>query len=394
MFFIKLTLFKIKRMLRFLPGITAGALALCFIMGIFAYGANKLIYKENAVDKQVIGVVRPEEDKYIDLVLGMVKNIESVESICEFTYVNDEATALEMLNSGELDGAVILPYRFIQNIVYGENVPARVILPENSSLYSRLFKDLADNGIGMLADVQAAVQAGFYSTEGEDNKALDEKVKDYNMMYLNIYLPRGELFKNENVSASGTLSIGEYYGIGAISVILLLSGTCLAFVTGNENKSFESILKRRGIGKVALFLADNIMVMVFYILLYALIIAGLYIGGIDFSFNITAAFLSLVLISLIVSGVYTVFSAWAGALVLFVFVLVSAFVGGAVLPEAFLPESVAFFTGYSPVYIIYGLLSAFLTEELAVSFGIYSAMVAGIYAFVVGVQLFREVKEV
>ena len=77
MFFIKLTLLKIKRMLRFLPGVLAGALALCFIMGIFAFGADKFIYKENTVVKQQVGVVRPEEDKYIDIALEVWYDINN-----------------------------------------------------------------------------------------------------------------------------------------------------------------------------------------------------------------------------------------------------------------------------------------------------------------------------
>ncbi len=390
MFFVKLTLFKIKRMLRFLPGVLAGALALCFIMGIFAYGANHLIYKETAVVKQQIGVVRPENDKYIDLALGMVKNVESVDALCEFSYIDDEQTALKMLEEGKLNGVVVLPYRFIQDIVHGKNTPARVFLPKNSELYGKLFKDLADNGIGMLADVQAAVQAGFFAVEGKDNHILEAKTDDFNMMYFEIFLPREKLFREKSVSASGNLTVSEYYGVMAVSVLCLLVGICLAFITGGESEALKSLLKRNGVGKYVLFIVDNITLIFFYFIIFVLIYVGFYFAGIELRFNFSAIALSIVLVAALVSGIYNIFQSWSGALVLFVIVVISAFVGGAVLPQAFLPEVVARFTPYSPVYILFALMQNTLTDGFTFSLWFtYGVMLAIIYGLVFFVQLFR-----
>ena len=395
MFFIKLTLLKIKRMLRFLPGVLAGALALCFIMGIFAFGADKFIYKENTVVKQQVGVVRPEEDKYIDLALNLLKNIKSVETICDFSYVDNEEAALEMLENGELDAAVILPYHFIQDIVHGKNTPAKVIMPENSGLYAKVFKDLADNGIGMLADVQAAVQGAYYAVDDKDSLLLEEKNQDFNMVYFDIFLPREELFRERQVSASDVLSLSKYYGIMAVIVIMLLCGMCLGFTIGGENKAFAEAVKRKGMGRAVLFAANNITVIVFYIMLTAVVMGGVYAAGTDMRFDIGAIALAVILISALVCGIYTVFSPWAGALILFVITLVSAFVGGAVLPEAFLPDSVAHFTCYSPVYVLFDCLSNIFTKNFVFgSWAVYFITLVGIYAVTFLVQIYREVADV
>lgn len=395
MFYIKLLILKIKKMLRSLPGILAGALALCLIAGVFAYAGGKLIYGEQTVVKQRVGVVYPEDDKYIGIALGMVKNIDSVRSICTFENVADENTALEMLKAGELNAAVILPGRFIQDIVHGVNTPARIIMPKDSELYAEVFRSLADNGISMLADVQSAVQASFYASEGKDYKALEEKNDDFNMMYMDIFLPREKLFAYKSVSAAGDLSITEYYAVMAIVVFMLLCGMCLAFVTGTENKALYASARRRGIGRFALFAADNAAVLVFYLLLSAALAAALYAAGIDIRADFLALFIAVFLLSALVSGIYTVFSPWSGAMVLFVLTLVSAFVGGAVLPAAFLPEAIARYTPYSIVYVVFDALSNFVRDGFVFgSMPVWLVMLAVIYSAVFVVQSAREACEV
>lgn len=358
MFFLKLTFFKIKRMLRFLPGIMAGALALCVVGAVFAFGAQSFVYKDRQVERQTIGVICTSGDKYIDLALGMVKNIDSVKEICEFVcFEGGEQEALRAIENGELDGAVILPRRFIQNIVNGKNLPARVILPSGSSFYTVVFRNLADDGIGMLADVQAAMQGAASSTEEEID------FRDMSMACLDIFMPRDKLFRDRNVSPSGSLTMGEYYGIMAAVSVMLLCGMCLAFVIGDEDENMRSVLKTRGIGGGSLFLGDSLTVVCFYTLLTALVLGVLFLLGIDIRPDMGSAVLCVVLISAAVSCIYALFPGKTGALVVFALTALWAFAGGAFLPAPFLPEKIAEMGKYSPVWVLYELSSNFFKDK-------------------------------
>lgn len=375
MFFLKLTLLKIKRMLRFLPGIVAGALALCFVGAVFAFGAKSLIYKDRQAEKQTIGIVCEVEDKYVDIALGMVKNMDSVKEICDFViFEGGEQAAADAIERQELDGAVILPKDFISGIVHGKNVPARVILPSGSGLYTSVFKCLADDGIGMLADVQAAVQGAAYSTEAElDFRELD-------MVYLDIFLPREKLFRENRVLPSDSLTMGEYYGVMAGTVVMLLWGMCLAFAIGGEDKNMRSALKIRGTGRCSLFLADSLTVFCFYAMATAAILGIVSASGIDIKCHVGGAVLYVLLMSAAVSCIYALFPGKSGALVLFALTLLWAFVGGALLPAAFLPVKIAEMGKYSPIRVLYELGANLFADKFTFnSFKLYIIMTAGFY---------------
>lgn len=388
MFFMRLTIIKIKRMLRFLPGILAGALALCIISGILAFCASSLLYKGETVDKQQVGVVYPEGDRYIPLVLDMLENMDSVASVSDFVRIEDEQTALGMLESNELDAAVILPERFVQGVYHGDDVRARVILPRAGGVYTQLFKGLADNGMRMLTAVQSGIQAAGYAAEG------DYSPDDMDMTFLGLFMQRERLFAQRSISASGSLETSEYYIAMAAATVLLLTGMCLAFALGGENSCLRQMLKSRGIGRMSVFIADNITAFVFYAAVLALVMGGFLAAGMDIRVDIPALFLAIVLLSAFVAAVYSVFSPWSGALVLFVITLISAVAGGAVLPAAFLPEGLAYVGSFGPVYLIFSLIAnifydSFTFEGVAA----YAALLIFIYALAAAVNLYREVTE-
>ncbi len=385
MFFIRLTIIKIKRMLRFLPGILAGALALCVISGILAFGASSLLYDGESVDKQQIGVVYPEDDRYIPIVIDMLENMDSVSALSDFVNIRDEKTALDMIEKGELDAAVILPGGFVQDVYNGKDVAARVILSESGRVYTGLFKGLADNGMTMLSSVQSGIQAAVYAGYSSD---------DMDMTFLGLFMQRERLFAQRSVSAAGSLETIEYYICMAVSTVLLLTGICLANAIGGENTFFRQLLKTRGLGRMAIFLADNITVFVFYLGIFVLVIGGFFAGGMEIRVDIPALLLALVLVSAIVTWVYSVFSSVSGALVLLAVTLFSAAAGGAVLPAAFLPEELAAVGGYCPVYIVFSLISNIFYDSFSFDrFAIYAVLMAVIYLSAIVVNIYREVRE-
>lgn len=385
MFFIRLTIIKIKRMLRFLPGILAGALALCVISGILAFGASSLLYDGESVDKQQIGVVYPEDDRYIPIVIDMLENMDSVSALSDFVNIRDEKTALDMIEKGELDVAVILPGGFVQDVYNGKDVAARVILSGSGGVYTGLFKGLADNGMTMLSSVQSGIQAAAYAGYSSE---------DMDMTFLGLFMQRERLFAQRSVSAAGSLETIEYYICMAVSTVLLLTGICLANAIGGENTFFRQLLKTMGLGRMAIFLADNITVFVFYLGIFVLVIVGFFAGGMEIRVDIPALLLALVLVSAIVTWVYSVFSSVSGALVLLAVTLFSAVAGGAVLPAAFLPEELAAVGGYCPVYIVFSLISNIFYDSFAFDrFAVYAVLMAVIYLSAIAVNIYREVRE-
>ena len=129
---------ELKRALKRLPHILAGAAVLVVLMGAAALLAGKLLYGGQAVERIPVGVVLPEEDALAGQAMRMVSSLESVKSLCDFTYIEEEATG-EKLKKGELYAFLKMPDGFIQDIMSGVNTPVTVILPENAGAESRIF---------------------------------------------------------------------------------------------------------------------------------------------------------------------------------------------------------------------------------------------------------------
>lgn len=107
---------ELKRALRRLPHILAGAAVLVVLMGAAALLAGKLLYGGQAVERIPVGVVLPEEDALAGQAMRMVSSLESVKSLCDFTYIEEEAAG-EKLKKGELFAVLKMPDGFIQDIM-------------------------------------------------------------------------------------------------------------------------------------------------------------------------------------------------------------------------------------------------------------------------------------
>lgn len=71
---------ELKRALKRLPHILAGAAVLVVLMGAAALLAGKLLYGGQAVERIPVGVVLPEEDALAGQAMRMVSSLESVKA--------------------------------------------------------------------------------------------------------------------------------------------------------------------------------------------------------------------------------------------------------------------------------------------------------------------------
>ena len=98
LFYLKLEL---KRALKCLPLMAAGAAVLMFFMGAAALLAGKALYGGQAAGRITVGVVLPENDILAKQVTSMLSSLESVKSICDLSYMSREE-CLEGMENGEL----------------------------------------------------------------------------------------------------------------------------------------------------------------------------------------------------------------------------------------------------------------------------------------------------
>lgn len=369
-FYLRLLLFEIKRMLRFLPKLLAGALALCLITAVIAFGAVKLMYNTGDIDKVTIAISMPEGDIYTQWMMNIIDDMESVKELCRFEYT-DESQVYEKVKNGTAFGGVVFPERFVQGIVRGENNPAKVITGRENSLEGRLFKELAVTGTNMLSDVQAGVYTvidEYQKATGEQLKNNGDIVKNINMEYVDFILPRERYFEHKVYSATGELTTMEYYTAMGTVLWIMMFGVGLGGIVRQENRGLKDKLYSKGISAPIMYITKVIVVSLLYTILMCLLAMGVYIwGGIELSIGLmetVSLLLAIWLGSSIIVGVYTVFdSAVASALILFLGSIGMCFVSGGFIPTVFLPESVQSISGYMPTAVMAQAVGKVFTEE-------------------------------
>ena len=79
-----------KRLLRQLPCFLAGLAVMVLLVGMAAFSASKVLYGETSLKKIEVGVVLPEDDALSEKITKMIASLDSVESLCDFSYLEHD----------------------------------------------------------------------------------------------------------------------------------------------------------------------------------------------------------------------------------------------------------------------------------------------------------------
>lgn len=389
-FLLNLIKIEIKRMLRFLPHIMVGALALCIIIGVISFSASKLLYEEKDKNKVNIALSMPKDEKSAKIMISILKDMKSIKENCNFIEVNNEEAAHEMIESDEAYGAIIIPKHFVNDILDGTNTPATVVLPDKSSIEAMLIKDLIDAGTKSLASAQAGIYAITYEYEEIFNERLTKELQDsINIKYFDHTLARESYFKHKVISATGELTVFQYYISSGIVLFTLLLGMGFAKALSPNNNAFYEKLKSYGISKRIVTLNQIISVFIVYIII-GFIIFGLYVGiskhfGIEIlSFKIRDYILLLFVMLCVSSFIVSIFtiaeSETSGCLLLFIITMIMNYISGGFIPTVFLPKAIQSLAPYMLTNILAKEIGNIFLEEINIKgFLLIAGIAIGIY---------------
>ena len=346
---------ELKRALRRLPHILAGAAVLVILMGAAALLAGKLLYGGQAVGRIPVGVVLPEEDTLAKQAVNMIRSLESVKSLCDLTYM-DEEEAKQGLREGRLYAVLQVPDGFVQDIMTGVNTPVTVIFPENAGVESRIFQELTDAGAGILG----ASQAGIYSGDQLLKQyGLTEKIplfeREMNGIYLSYSLPRMDYFGKITVNGAGDVTVPVFYGISGFVLVLLLSAIPVSDLLKRDSPVMRQKLSLIGIGPFTAAGSRILGLSLLLGILTALAALAAQAAGV-LSFSLPGVFAGiLVCLGAAFTAAclfLTAGSRMGGILLLFVMVTVLHFLSGGFLPQVFLPEQIREAAPFLPSHIL------------------------------------------
>lgn len=342
---------ELKRAWKRLPHMYAGAIVLFVLLGTVALLSSKLLYGDAVSGRIHVGVVLPAEDVVAEKALDMISSLDSVKSICDFEYLNQEV-GQKKLRSGNLYALLVIPDGFVQDIITGVNTPIQVILPGNKDVESRVFRELTDAGAKILAASQAGIYAGneLCSLYGLESSIATLEA-DLNRIYLGYSLSRGDYFLNRKVSATGDVTTLQFYGISAYVLFLLLCGIPASAYLLPWQKSFARQLSLHGVGSWVVILARILGIGTLYmavsLLLGVLAVRSGQISGSVLSLGITslACMAAAAMVVLVYQAAGTLMG---GVMLLFLAGVGQHYLAGGFLPRVFLPERLQQLAGFLP----------------------------------------------
>lgn len=239
---------ELKKTIGMFPRMLLQAILLMILIGAIAFCGVKAMEKEPLAVGARIGVVVREENTVTKMALRYVENMESVSQICDFVQVPEEE-GFRLLERREIAALVILPEQLVEGIMNGQNPAVDVIFPKNAQIEAMLFRELTESGAGLLRVAQAQIY-GAADTAAEYGltdrlSVMEADIDSYNLAFA---LDRLAMYDEETVSATGQMSVLQYYAASGIILFALLSGIAVYPVMQQEPLSFQKQLKRQGTG--------------------------------------------------------------------------------------------------------------------------------------------------
>lgn len=399
---------EIKKMVGMFPRMLLQAIMLMILIGAIAFCGAKTMEKEPLAVRADIGVVVREENMMTTMALGYVENLESATQICHFVQMTEEE-GFRSLEKGDIAALIVLPEQLVEGIMNGTNPSVEVYFPKNAGLEAMLLRELTESGAGLLRVAQAQIYGAYdvaveYGLT-EQLSVMQGEIDSYNLAFA---LDRLSIYQEETVSATGKMSMIQFYAASGAVLFLLLTGMAVYPVVQKEPQAFRKQLARQGTGEawqsfckwLCGFLCMGLLGCVAWIMLK---IAGIFApeaaeklffsltgGRRNLHIGVQAGVVLLIVITAatFIYLIYSLAGSRSGAvLVIFLLSVVMIYLSGGLVPSMFLPKAMQVIGDKLPTAYLIRAAGGILTGYQS---GILGQCVAGMvcYTVVFGVVSF------
>lgn len=348
-----------KRSLFVLKKSIVSLVCVVLALGAVVFGVYQLMMQTSIFPKIEVGIVIEDDSQMTEIITSYISGMESVDSICNFQYVNYEQGE-SMLSEGELQVVIVLPASLYDELDSLQHTKATILLPEGETLGVRMFGQLLSSGVSLLQVAEAGVKASYNMTKGEsmlfDRSELGTFLA---MKYLFQALDRMDTYDEIVVSPMGIMSGIQFYYLAFFICICLICGLNFSYLYEAKQKALQNKLCIEGVGKIKQAFV-KILLMALYLFGVELVI---YIVGCILSevtllyfvnFEMIAVLIMMGLALAISTHFHLVYSIAKdekqGTLLLLVSSILMVICAGLVIPQVYLPEVAQWIGNCSPLY--------------------------------------------
>lgn len=365
---------ELKRMLKLIPYLAAGAIALSLVIGAVAFCAMKMLAASNRIDeKKTITFSSADDSDITEIVVSALSKSKSITALFNIIEADYQDVAA-MAENDEAVVSVVIPEKFMYSLMHGANYPIELYFSKTTSIYSLLITELSCAAQTSLKAAQAGVYTlyDYYVSQDESDSVSDANEK-LNFIYLQKALLRENMFSKTTLSATGSLDLKTYYISSGIMVITLLLG-CVFILRTKETTPFISVkLKQHGISfirqtLVRIFCIFTSLYVIFAVVLLIACLTNQFTNS-GQTFHLSVMLLNGLAVYLCSAAIITcidsaVRSRFSAILFLFISVIACSFISGAFIPSVFLPETLTVIGNYLPTTYLLNITGMILKGEL------------------------------
>lgn len=358
--FLSLTKANLKRLSKSFPSVIISTLAILTLCSVCGIVLSENLYKKGEREKINVAYYMPEShDDRTALGLDLLQNTDGVSEIVNLVAADSYETGISMLESGDALYFINVPDNFVSDIIDSTNTPLEIIVKDHSSINSYIVNELFLNYASYLGTAQAGVYSALdvMRAEGMAKKKIKAVQTNVNLTYLDRSLNKQQFIKILTATSENSYPLKYHYLACAVMFCLFLSGLVIMPMLHGYNNAMLLKLDIMNIKRPALFIQN--MVCSFVCIFVSYIPCHIAISVYTKHVNISILYLipvALIIAALIAACAIASNNDFTSNMLLFVVVLLIAYVGGCILPSAMLPDVVNKLSEITPgKYIITNL---------------------------------------
>ncbi len=336
--------------------------------------------EDNQATRIQFGVADQDGSAYSKLLLEYFKESKSFGSYIHIVEGNRNELEQAFYN-GELDLFLLIPEEFVENMIYLEHLPVKVMINTSDTTKAVLLKNIMESYEKYIRAVEINCAALYDSMrmEGFSQEFIQKKNIEISYDLIFTVLGQEKFFRYREISEFPSTTLLNYYSFALISMILLYSGLYAGFQMMKEKKL--GVLKRLytvGV-PIAGILSEKILFfagILFTLLSLAYILPNLYQGNhihIKFEIIFMAAAFFCISLSVLLSGLFHKIQNYmiAGNFLCFIF----SIIGGGIIPVMYLPDTLVMLSEFTPNY---WLTRVMLLTQMDKEGGLYLRIMIGL----------------
>lgn len=365
---------EIKRKIKLIPTLLIGTIALSIIIGGIVFCAGKIVSSKNStINKKQLVFTSDDKSALTKMVVNTLSQSESINQVCD-VLEEDYETSMNGIDEPPRIATIMIPSDFLNNLIIGTNLPIDIYYSSTQSLYTLVISELAKASELSLKSAQASVfvLCDYYM----DNNRADEIMDAYDeldMIYITRAFTRDGFFRRVEVTATGNVSMVNYYIASAIMLVILLLGCIFILKIKDTSNIFSLKLKQNGIGTFTQVISNILSIFIVLYIFLTMIMLVFYILGFfltqSFNISIINILFSSVFVALsgscIITAVSNIISGkYSSILLYFILIFTSGFASGAFIPSLLLPESLKKLSVFLPTTYIQNVIGSMFMGEI------------------------------